>query len=316
VERARATTERLESGGLRAIVSTSDLDRDGRIVHQDGWVLDNYRRNPVVMWNHEYMDGAKAFPIGKAQVEVIDGKLTADVTFADTEEGRTVESLYQQGILSSFSAGWAPLEDPVQGEDGEHHLKQELIEFSAVPIPSNPNAQVLVSAALRGVGLEPGDEEAVASPGSSPEPTLTTASQTSTVTGAVKTGPVTFKGGETVIPLDNLAAIAELGADLAKATVGTSHNVTRDFAEAAEVLKKAVTGTTDEDAAAEATALLTPETSADEAEETPEEGDSGEGSAPKQASGLTTRQHAERVAEMTAQVTEQVWRRLTGRLPD
>lgn len=154
METANATVERLETGGIRAVISTADKDRDGRIVHQDGWDLDNYRANPVVMWNHEYMDGAKAYPIGKAHVDVVDGKLVADVTFADTEDGRIVESLYEQGILSTFSAGWLPLEDPVQGDDGEHHIRQELLEFSAVPIPSNPRAQVLVSAALKGLNIQ------------------------------------------------------------------------------------------------------------------------------------------------------------------
>lgn len=298
MEQARATTQRLETGGLRAVISTDDLDRDGRIVEQTGWELDNFKANPVVMWNHEYLDGAKAFPIGRAEVDVVDGKLVADVTFADTDEARTVESLYNGGFLSSFSVGWLPLEYADEKDGDNHytrHTRQELLELSAVPIPSNPNARALVTAALKGLGIQHSSATVETSPPASPG---SDSSEASPVAADAE--------GEGMIEgeLTSSAPAAEQAVASPADTPSPSGNETNN---------------PEGDLIAEVRELITrdqPETSTDEVD-TPDEGN-GEGSASPElvASGLTTRSKAERVAEATAFITDAIYRRLTGRLPD
>ena len=36
------------------VLSTDDVDRHGDVISADGWVLDSYRQNPVLLWAHDY----------------------------------------------------------------------------------------------------------------------------------------------------------------------------------------------------------------------------------------------------------------------
>jgi HK97 family phage prohead protease len=128
--------------------STGDIDRCNEVVEPKGWKLDNYQKNPVFLWAHNYSSP----PIGKA-VRVKKGKdgLDFDIQFATAEEypfADTIFKLYQGGYLKSVSVGFIPLEwEDHKWEDGKERpkpdrtiLKQELLELSAVSVPANPNA--------------------------------------------------------------------------------------------------------------------------------------------------------------------------------
>ena len=47
------------------VISTDEVDRHGDIVSADGWRLDAFRRNPVVLWAHDYR-----FPVVGRVVEL------------------------------------------------------------------------------------------------------------------------------------------------------------------------------------------------------------------------------------------------------
>ena len=128
---------------LEFIGSTETQDRDGELIKSDGWILRNYKKNPVFMWAHDY----KQPPIGKAlNVKAQDGNLTFKIEFADEETyafADTIYKLYKGGFLNATSVGFMPKE--WSDGDGEKaprrtYTKQELLELSAVPIPSNPEA--------------------------------------------------------------------------------------------------------------------------------------------------------------------------------
>ena len=53
---------RLIDGPITFVLSTDDVDRHGYVVAADGWVLDSYRKNPVLSWAHDYRHPA----IGRA----------------------------------------------------------------------------------------------------------------------------------------------------------------------------------------------------------------------------------------------------------
>ena len=45
----------LEEGGTFKVVATDETkDRDGDVITLDGWEVDNYLRNPVILANHTY----------------------------------------------------------------------------------------------------------------------------------------------------------------------------------------------------------------------------------------------------------------------
>jgi|GEM_PF-205494 len=138
-------------------ISTAGRDRDGDIIEQAGWLLGEYQKNPVVLWAH---DGRQP-PIARAEsVAVEGGRLVSVARFAKREEyefADTIYRLYVGGFLNATSVGFEPedlelIEGDEPGMIGFRFLRQKLLEYSAVPIPSNPEALVVA----RGAGIDVG----------------------------------------------------------------------------------------------------------------------------------------------------------------
>lgn len=138
-----------ESGAVSFIMSDDSVDRMGDVIKQDGWSLDAFKKNPVLLWAHDYT----LPPVGKVGACVTeDGKLKAkSVQFVEREVSQfawSVGEMYRKGFLNAVSVGFAPQEfGPC--ETGFEFRRQELLELSAVPVPANANA--LIEA--RGAGL-------------------------------------------------------------------------------------------------------------------------------------------------------------------
>lgn len=141
----RAYQERAAGSGkpgepIRFIASTSDVARDGMIIEAEGWMLDNFHRNPVFLWAHGYWEPA----IGRViNVEVKDRELIADVVFdQDDEFARKIESKYRSGVLNAVSVGFDIKEiAPAVGDNPiARATKAELLEISGVPVPADPGA--------------------------------------------------------------------------------------------------------------------------------------------------------------------------------
>ena len=136
-------SDKAMAGPLVFVASTGEVDRHGDTVAPEGWRLDAYRDNPVVLWAHDYGEPA----IGRAEAVWSDGRaLRARLEFAPTEFAGQVERLYRQGYQRGVSVGFRPLRfeerrDPVNGAFlGIRFLEQELLEISAVPVPANGGA--------------------------------------------------------------------------------------------------------------------------------------------------------------------------------
>ncbi len=145
------SSEKAGAGPLVFVASTGEVDRHGDTVALEGWRLDAYRDNPVVLWAHDYGEPA----IGRAEAVWSDGRaLRARLEFAPTEFAGQVERLYRQGYQRGVSVGFRPLRfeerrDPVNGAFlGIRFLEQELLEISAVPVPANGGALLAEEAVL------------------------------------------------------------------------------------------------------------------------------------------------------------------------
>jgi len=128
---------------LTFVISNEEVDRHGDVVVAQGWRLQAYLRNPVLLWAHNY--GLPA--IGRAlAVWPEPGQLLARMEFAPAPFAREVAALYRSGYQQGVSVGFQPLRyeerrDPVTGAFlGVRFLEQELVEVSAVPVPANRNA--------------------------------------------------------------------------------------------------------------------------------------------------------------------------------
>lgn len=136
---------------VRFVASTGNSDRYGDIISQDGWQLDAYRRNPVVLLNHQ----TNQLPIGKGLVEVKDGNLMIDVEFdAEDELAQKVAHKARNGFLHAVSVGFNPVESISRAELPEEHkaysekggnlfTRAELLEVSIVTIPANSEATTM-----------------------------------------------------------------------------------------------------------------------------------------------------------------------------
>lgn len=143
--------------GLNFILSTAAVDRHGDTVSQSGWKLDNYKKNPVVLFGHDQQSP----PVGRAPVVVIEGdKLVAKgVQFTPKDLspfGWMVGEMYRQGFMNAVSVGFLPSKFAENDERGGLAMdfeEQELLEFSAVPVPANPEA--LQAAKSAGIEVAP-----------------------------------------------------------------------------------------------------------------------------------------------------------------
>jgi HK97 family phage prohead protease len=125
-------------------ISSATVDRMGDSVAVEGWKLDNYKKNPVVLWGH---DGTM-LPVGKAtRVWVQGGKLKATAELAPasvSQYAERVRGMISAGYLNATSVGFAPLRMKLSNDKnrpyGIDFIEQELLEFSIVSIPANPDA--------------------------------------------------------------------------------------------------------------------------------------------------------------------------------
>lgn len=168
--------EKEESRFLTFTISTATVDRAGDVVSIDGWDLENFLKNPVVLWAHSY----SILPIARAtKVWKHAGKLKATAEFQAFDMpviGPLADAVYQsykRGFMNAVSVGflpkkwnWAEDENRKYGIDFD---EQELLEFSAVPVPANPEA--LLGGKSLGVDVEPMKEWALSMLKALDEPT-------------------------------------------------------------------------------------------------------------------------------------------------
>ena len=95
-----------EAQAMTVALSTDEVDRHGDIISADGWQLDAYLENPVVLWAHDH----RVPPIGRAvQVWREPHRLLARLEFAPTLFAQEVAALYRQGYQRGISVGFKPL---------------------------------------------------------------------------------------------------------------------------------------------------------------------------------------------------------------
>lgn len=140
------------------VISTGDIDRDNDIIDPNGWNLESFKQNPVVLWAHN----SSLPPIGKAVDITTRGrgskkKLIATAKFATRAQHELADTVFQLivgGFLNATSVGFQPIEAEWNSERGGMDFKkQDLHEFSVVPVPANPNA--LLTAGKKGIDVRP-----------------------------------------------------------------------------------------------------------------------------------------------------------------
>ena len=138
MKRVRITNERLNSFGFRVLTSGGDLEQ--------------YQRNPVLLYMHER---GKVIGI-MTDLKVENGEITGEPVFDEaTELSRQCKKQYEIGSLRMVSAGLDPIEMSdapemlVEGQTRPTVTKWKLVEVSLVDIGANDDAIVLKSDGTR-----------------------------------------------------------------------------------------------------------------------------------------------------------------------
>jgi hypothetical protein len=158
---------------LRFVASTEDIDRDGDVIDVAGWNLEEWNKNSVIMWSHDY----SLPPIAKgvrAEKDIRNKQLLIDARFPTlaelapdgnpSEHAKFIETIYQlyaNDILHAVSVGCSYDKidehkelDSRYSECRYHVLQETLMELSCCSIGANPSA-------LRAASATPGIEKSV-----------------------------------------------------------------------------------------------------------------------------------------------------------
>lgn len=130
------------------IISTEAVNCYGTRVLTSGIDLEQYKRNPVLLWMHRRSFEPGAMPIGRIEnLRVEDGKLIGTPVFDQNDDfAKQIESKWENGFLRMASAALEPLatsSDPAlvaEGQSRETVTRCKLIEVSIVDIGGNDEA--------------------------------------------------------------------------------------------------------------------------------------------------------------------------------
>lgn len=140
-----------ETRRVSVIASTADIDRYGDIIEVEGWELESYLANPIILQDHinsvDYIVGKTIKAEKNPSVGLI---LHIELDpFDENERAKHIGAKLKSGSLSKVSVGFVPkviekrLDEDTGNFLGFRFVKQELLETSFVAIPANPHATVL-----------------------------------------------------------------------------------------------------------------------------------------------------------------------------
>jgi hypothetical protein len=145
-EAAAASSSRVR----RFVASDESVDSYNTVIKADGWELDRFERNPVILFGHN----SRQLPVGKGRAWVEGSELLIDITFFDGETNPLSEQalrIIDEGVMG-VSVGFEPLayEYNKARETGDEwadffnppldYVRSRLLEVSVVTLPANANA--------------------------------------------------------------------------------------------------------------------------------------------------------------------------------
>jgi len=131
-----------EEGTVEIIASTNRIDRDHDRIDPKGWQLDNFKKHPVLVANHDTTSDLDNI-IGK----IIDFNITEDsfitkVKYFINKGNKKADwawELVKEG-MGAYSVSFIPIKYKENDQGGVDYIEQELLEISQVIIPANPDA--------------------------------------------------------------------------------------------------------------------------------------------------------------------------------
>lgn len=124
---------------IRGMANVATADRSKEVIPGNVWELDNYKKNPILFFNHD-----RDFPIGKVTATNKSEKgleVVATISKSKDPAISKVRDLVKEGILKTFSVGFDSSEEPKENEKGELEFKDAaLLELSIVSLPMHQDS--------------------------------------------------------------------------------------------------------------------------------------------------------------------------------
>jgi HK97 family phage prohead protease len=143
-----------QKDGGRILINTGNPDRARDRVLPLGARVENYLKNPVVQWGHNYFDPWAT--IGRTvKLEMTDQGIVSEFELRpaanEVDPQNIVRLLWEGNWVRTASIGFNPLNGAANSNGGVDYTEWELLEWSLVPIPMNQDALRLAvkSAKLR-----------------------------------------------------------------------------------------------------------------------------------------------------------------------
>lgn len=125
---------------IEHVISTGVEDRDGDTINPRGWILDEFLKNPIVLFGHRH----DMPPIARAvKLKASEKGLEALTQFPPkgvSDLADTVFDLNRLGFIRSWSVGFDPVKFTTRDDGGIAFEEQKLLEYSSVPVPANIDA--------------------------------------------------------------------------------------------------------------------------------------------------------------------------------
>lgn len=141
--------ENIQNREAEFVISTEAVDTYGTVFRNDGWELKRYENNPIVAYGHRTGSDNPDMIIGTSEVRSENGQLIAKLRFEEESVNPLAEKIWRKvkaGTLRMASIGASILEyrygEQSKGEQKDvlYFTRQELLEWSIVPLGSNPEA--------------------------------------------------------------------------------------------------------------------------------------------------------------------------------
>ncbi len=132
-------------GVYRVTIAANERVRQPPELDFDGLSTENYARNPVVMWAHDVSGRSPSggLPIGRTlRLQKREGgRIVVDFEFlSDDPFAGRVRNAWDRGFLRAASISWLPLAGGPTREGQWRDERSELLEWSIVPVPADPDA--------------------------------------------------------------------------------------------------------------------------------------------------------------------------------
>ena len=128
---------------ISGYASTDTKDRAWDVILPEAWAkgLDNYKKNPILLFNHNYSE-----PIGKTtSIDITDKGLFIEAEISKAGASK-VASLIEDEVLKAFSVGFSCKDAEYDSATDTFVIKEaELYEVSVVAVPCNQDAIFSVS---------------------------------------------------------------------------------------------------------------------------------------------------------------------------